>query len=353
MIDFQVGRARLFIALLGVVGAAACSELVGPGPGHAEDPGILLVRSTSGSSVDPVWTGDGSEVVYLAGNGFGNTRPLNAVNIFTHALRQMHSSSWIAGFVRGTGGERIYLTRSAGSSGESLEVARLHPTSGAVENVTTVSLGADDHLEVSPDEKFLVIGSTLHNIQTGASTSLPPGRGAGFSPDGSQLLYYRSNPASSIPSPVLISTADASSQALHSTGDFHLAHRWVGNVPQLLKSRATNAAGINSTIHLSEVNATTGSERDIAEFTARYSIVRAAWSPDGNSLAVWIPEGELRNRTDRTTLYVIRSGGVPTVVGSIHGSAGAAVFSPSGTAIAYFYYDPEGDTGSLYLKTGI
>jgi len=353
VIDFQVGRARLFIALLGVLGAAACSELVGPGPGHVEDPGILLVPSTGTGFLEPIWTKDGSEVVYLTSDALRNSRGLNAVSISTHASRRIPGPSSTSNLVRGSDGDRIYLTLAAGSSGESLEVARLHPTSGAFESVTTVSVGADDHLEVSPDEKFLVIGSTLHNVQTGASMSLPPGRGAGFSPDGSQLLYYRSNPGSSIPSPVLISTADASSQALHSTGDFHLAHRWVGNVPHLLKSTASNGAGTSSTIHLSELNAVTGAARDIAEFTARFPAVRAAWSPDGNALALWIPEGEISSRTDRTTLYVIRSAGVPKVVGSIHGSAGEPVFSPSGTAIAYFYYDPEGETGSLYLKPGI
>jgi Tol biopolymer transport system component len=356
VIDFQTGRARLFIGLLGILAVTSCSDLGGPGPGHVEDPGILLVPATTGAvATDPVWTSDGSEVVYLTGGAFGASTGLNAVSISTHASRRIHSSSSIYSFVRGKSGERIYFTSlvTAGSGGQSLEVARLHPATGTVEVVTTVSIGADDHLEVSPDEKFLVIGSTLHNVLTGTSTALPRGRAVGFSPDGTQVLYYLLNSGSSIPTPVLIATADASSQALHSTGDFYLAHRWVGNSPLLLMHSSTPAGGVYSNIHLSEVDAVTGTTRDVADFTSPLASVGAAWSPDGNTLAAWIAEGSLADRTDRTTLYVIRSGGTPAVVGSIHGYAGPPVFSPSGTAIAYFYYDSEDYTGSLYVKTGI
>lgn len=355
MIDFQIGRARLFIGSLGILAVSSCSDLGGPGPGHVEDPGILLVPSTADAvATDPVWTSDGSEVVYLTGGAYGASTGLNAVSISTHASRRLHSSSSIYSFVRGKSGERIYFTSlvTAGSGGQSLEVARLHPATGTVEVVTTVSIGADDHLEVSPDEKFVVIGSTLHNVQTGVSTALPRGRAAGFSPDGSQVLYYVLT-SGSIPSPVLISTADASSQALHSTGDYYLAHRWVGNSPQLLMHSSTPAGGVDSNIHLSEVDAVTGTTRDVADFTSRLASVGAAWSPDGNTLAAWIAEGSRADRTDRTALYVIRSGGAPALVGSIHGYAGPPVFSPSGTAIVYFYYDSEDYTGSLYVKTGI
>jgi hypothetical protein len=148
-------------------------------------------------------------------------------------------------------------------------------------------------------------------------------------------------------SATVISTADGSSQPLHSTDYFLLAHRWEGNSPQLLSSVIDLGGGVR----LYEVDGLTGTRRDIAQFNnSTSSYIYANWSPDGQKLAAWIQEGF--GETRRTNLRIIRPGISPAIVATIHGDPGLPVFSPNGNSVAYFYYH-QNDTRSVYLKSGI
>ena len=155
-------------------------------------------------------------------------------------------------------------------------------------------------------------------------------------------------------SPTLISTIDGSSQQLHSTDYFALAHRWIGNSPQFLSTTSDYVAGI---IRLYEVDGLTGTRRDIAQFTSTSGYLYASWSPDGQTLGAWIDEGDVRDGTNRTALYIIRPGSTPSIAVTVRppwdaGPPSRPVFSPDGRSVAYFYPHPD-DTYSLYLKSGI
>jgi hypothetical protein len=350
---------RWLIAPFLIVAIAGCHDA--SGPKATENLGVLLVSDVSSDYyifANPVWTRDGGELVYVgaptSGTGYS---ALHAVNISTQAVRQLVASEFITKVVRSGAGERIYFG-SALTSNPNFRASRVHPLSGAVENLVTTDV-ANDFMEVSADERFLVFDRRLFDLQTGGQRTLPPGTPFGFSPDGTQLLYYEAQPGTSISAPTLISTADGSSQTLHSTGYFHLAHRWEGNSPQLLMTESNFIGGrSNYTYRISEIDGLSGATHDIAQFSTTdsqnpYSV---NWSADGRTLALWIHQGEIADGTSRTNLYIIRTGNAPTLVATATpsfevGPPGPPVLSPSGNSVAYFYYHPD-DRRSLYLKSG-
>jgi hypothetical protein len=332
--------------------------LGGPPPGEAEQPGVLLLpRDQVGHySADLVWTKDGTELLYVKGVMTNvSSTVVNAVNVSTHSVRQVYASPSITSLAHESSATRIYVGEfltTVGFNDPNFQVSRVHLATGAVEVLATAFLGAHNDVLVSDDERFLVASRGLYDLQTGTRIELPAGVPIGFSPDRTKLLYFADQPTTSIQTATLISTADGSSNALHSTGNFYLAHRWEGNSPQLLKKDFEFAGGENYRIRLSEIDGVTGATRDIAEFIGPGLAVQANWSADGRTLAAWIEEGSRVERTDRTSLYVIRSGSAPTVVATVHGSIGPPVLSPSGNSVAYFYYHDD-DRRSLYMKSGI
>ncbi|HEX9083110.1 MAG TPA: hypothetical protein VF836_00110 [Gemmatimonadaceae bacterium] len=347
MTHIQTRPTRFLIASLALLGAAGCVD--SSGPGNVEDPGVLLVPIGQEGYWPPelVWTKDGGELIY-AENG------LSAVSIGTHVVRQLDASPLIVNLVRGNGGEGIYfgafLTTQQGSNDPNFRVSRVNPTAGAAEIITTTFPGANGDMFVSDDERFLVVGRGLYDLQTAARIDLPAGRSFGFSPDGTQLLFFVDDGAGlSTPTPTLISTINGSSQPLVVSGAFYLAHRWEGNSPKFL----TTDLDFNSPIRqLYEIDGLTGARRHIADFEANPSFGNANWSPDGQVLGIWIQQGQLSLRGRRTNLYVIRSGGAPAIVANVNESPGPPVFSPNGNSVAYFnYYD--GPKRSLYMKSGI
>lgn len=340
-------RLRHLIASLTLLTLGGCGD--SSGPKVQEDLGVQLLPIGFYNN-GLIWTRDGTELVYKTPGDGPNTSALKAVNVSTLAVRQLVApGTFISTVLRSGIGERIYFGIPPTGDPPNFRVSRVHPVSGVVESlITTLYTGDDDFMEISADERFLAIGRLLFDLQTGAQTSLPPGLPFGFSPDGTKLLYYLDVAGASTPSPTLISTADGSYQPLHSTGYFHLAHRWEGNSPQLLRTDSEFISGNNYTVRLSEIDGVTGVTRDIAQFsTTGYTDPYAVnWSFDGRTLAAWIQQDS------RTNLYVIRSGNVPTLVASVTGPPGPPVFSPSGSSIAYFYYHPNG-RWSVYMKSGI
>ena len=352
---------RWLIAPLVLIAIAGCGD--SSGPGEPEDLGVLLVPNVSAGYyfANPVWTHDGTELVYVNASTIGssNITVLNAVDISTRVVRQLVASEFITKVVRSGAAERIYFG-TALVSDPNFRISRVNPTSGAAEILMTTSQnGYDEFMEVSADERFLARSQRLYDLQTGAQTNLPPGKPFGFSPDGTQLLYYVEQPGTST-QPALISTVDGSSQTLHSTGYFHLAHRWEGNSPQLLMTESKFIGGrSNYTYRIFEIDGLSGATHDIAQFSTTdsqnpYSV---NWSADGRTLALWIHQGEIADGTSRTNLYIIRTGSAPTLVASATpsfegGPPGTPVLSPSGNSVAYFYYHPN-ERRSLYLKSGI
>jgi len=352
MTHIQRKPIRFLLASLAFVAVAGCGEIGGPGFSGPQDPGVLLVTLTQGGE-DLAWTSDGTELVYaVAGQ-------LNAVSASTHAVRRLDApqSDFIVALSRGA--ERIYFASSlhvAGPNDPSFLVGRVNPNAGSAEILFTNRSLPDQHLGVSSDERFLVADRVLYNLQTGAQITLPVGTSFGFSPDGSQLLYYQFQDGLLIGSPRLISTADgSSSEPLQSpSGSFHYGHRWEGSSLQMLDFSLDNEA-----LHLFEIEATTGAKRPLAEFGSNPTfptiLPSASWSPDGRALAIWIEQGSGPDR--RSNLYVIRSGSAPAIVASVitagwDTAVGIPVFSPSGSAVAYTYY-LDGGGRSLYMKSGI
>jgi hypothetical protein len=336
------------IASLAFIAAIACADSTGPGA--PDNPGVAVVPLTVNGPRHLVWTEDGTEIVY------SDFTALNAVDVSTHAVRQLDASVVIS-VARGRANGRIYFGTQPGG-GPNLLVRRVDPAASSAETVlTTLQAGSEDFMEVSPDERFLAIGSRLFDLQTNTQPNLPSGLPYGFSPDATKLLYYADVPGVDIPSPTLISTMDRSSQALHSTDYFPIAHRWVGNSPQLLKIDYVNKNGYFNKVRLSEIDGVTGVSRDIAEFSvAAGNPFSTSWSSDGQTLATWIEQGSVADRTNRTNLFVIRSGREPALVASVtprlhEGPPGPPIFSPSGNSVAYFY--SLGDRGrSLYVISG-
>lgn len=333
----ETSRNRILVASIAFFALTGCGDSTGPvGP---DDPGVLLVpMGQSGFwPTDLVWSKDGTELIY-AENG------LKAVTISTAVVRQLNASPSITTLARATTGERIYFgafVEAPPGSTSNYEINRLHPVSGGLETIATILPG--NHLAVSDDERLVAVDRQLVDLETGRTLTLPSGTPLGFSPDGSQLLYR-----DALTVPVLISTADGSSQSLHSSVSiFYVAHRWEGNSPQLLEETVTY--GSKGTVRFSERDGLTGVTRDIVQLPTSDIIVTARWSADGHALASWIEQGS------RTNLYVIRTGSAPAVVASFatrsEKSPGTPVFSPSGNSLAYFYYDDI--RRSLYVKSGI
>lgn len=344
MRHFQARPTRFLIGSLAFLAATGCGDSTSPG--EPEDPGLLLVP-TGYLGAGPVWTRDGTELLYTVRTTVNQKEAalLKAVSVSTHAIRQLGVFPPIGGLVRSTGGERIYfgnfISPPSGSV-DNYQVSRVHPTSGLLEIVATGGAAA---VAVSADERFLVVGRRLYDLQTGTRIDLPTGTPIDFSPDGTQLLYY-----SAASSPTLISTADGSSRTLHSTDDLYMAHRWEGNSPQLLKTYDDFDKG---TVRVSEIDGVTGATRDIAEFRGNSIFSGADWSPDGRVLAIWIELGSISDGQVREYLYIIRSGSAPTVLANVAGRPGRPIFSPDGNSVAYL--NDHGETGqaSLYLKSGI
>jgi hypothetical protein len=345
---------RLLIVSRVFFGAGGCADSTGPG--HIEDRGVLLVPAGKNGG-DLVWTRDGTEVVFVssavatAAHSAG-ANILNAVSVSTHEVRQLNESQFIFTVARGSAGERIYFAADVGLNDGNFRVSRVHPASGVLEILTSIPLGTENAIVVSADERFLAVGSGLYDLPTAIRMSLPAGQPIGFSPDGTQLLYYQDQVGTSVPMPTLISTADRSSQPLHSTGNFPLAHRWEGNSPQLLKADFEYTGGNTYTVRLSEIDGVTGMTRDIAQFGETNGVGPSAgtWSPDGRTLGIWIEQGSIEKRTDRTTLYFIRAGSAPTIVASVHSYPEPPVFSPDGNSIAYLYQNTD-STHSVYVAS--
>ena len=340
--------ARWLFAPFVLIAIAGCGDP--SGPGEPEDPGIAIVSTIGGGPRHLVWTRDGTELV------FSDFHALNAVAISTHAVRQLDPSPVIMSVIR-NGAERIYFG-TALFTDPNFRISRVNPVSGAVDVLVTNSqTGYDEFMEVSADERFLATSLRLYDLQTGARTNLPPGKPFGFSPDGTKLLYYV-DVAGANPSPTLISTADGSSQPLHPAGYFHLTHRWNGNSPQLLKAELEFKNGYYDSVRLTEIDGLTGVSHDIAQFSTSggYSF-NTNWSSDGLTLGTWVEQGSIADGTNRTNLFVIRSGSPPALVASMTppwnaGPPGPPVFSPSGNSVAYFYYHAN-ESRSLYVKSGI
>lgn len=351
------GPTPFFIALLALV-ATACSDFSGPPPGAPEQPGVLLLPNVETVLYsDPVWTKDGTELVFVRGlTTNANTTVINAVNVSTHSVRQLYEAPLLSNLRRSNSDEWIYFevlnVTTYGTTNP--ELRRLNPSSGTVETVPATFPGYPNDVVVYADERFLVSASGLFNLQTGVRLDHPGGIPASFSPDGTRALYGVNANIQSPPSPTLVSTIDGSSQQLHSTDYFALAHRWVGNSPRFLSTINDYTAGM---IRLYEVDGLSGTRTDLAQFTSTLAYIYANWSPDGQSLGAWIDEGDIGNGTDRTALYVIRPGSTPTIAVTIRppwdaGPPSRPIFSPDGHSLAYFYSHPD-DKANLYLKTGI
>jgi len=352
MIDIRVRVLRFSIASFALIAAAGCGD--SSGPGEPEDPGVLLLPPT-GSGYFPrglVWTRDGSELVYVSSVATpASSTSLNAVSVATHSVRHLTAAPAIISLAPEIAGSRIYFGAylpTAALNEPSFQVSRVDIASGTVDILATIFLGANNPVLVSGDERFLVAGSVLYNLQTGGRVDLPAGGPIDFSPDRTMLLYSSQQTGTT-----LISTSDGSSHPLlYSTDDF-VAHRWEGNSPQFLKKTFANTGrGISGTVRLSETDGVTGASRDIVQFNVRTPFIGVAWSPDGRALAAWIEEGSLADKTDRTTLYIVRGGNAPAVVATVHGKPDSPVFSPDGKSIAYFY-NHDDDRRSLYMKSGI
>ena len=355
------GPTPFLIALLALV-ATACSDLGGPPAGEPEQPGVLLVlRVQNALYSDPVWTRDGTELVFVTGTTTNGSPPvINAVNVSTHSVRQLYTAPnavlMISNFHRSTGDEWIYfeVTDITPLGPNNPGLRRLNPSSGAVEAVPATFPGYPNDIVVFANERFLVSASGFFNLQTGARIDHPPGIPNSFSPDGTRVLSGMNTGSNSPPSATLISTIDGSSQQLHSTDHFALAHRWIGNSPLFLSTTNDYLAGI---IRLYEVDGLSGTRSDIAQFTSTLSNIYASWSPDGQTLGAWIDEGDIGKGTDRTALYVIRPGSAPSIAVTVRppwdaGPPSRPVFSPDGRSVAYFYPHPD-DTYSLYMKSDI
>lgn len=311
------------------------------GPGEPEDRGTQLALFTDPLIVsywgELAWTRDGEALVLLHDG-------IQKVEVATRAITVLDASPSITTLARGNAAERFYfgayVDRPLGQA--NFEINRVHPTTTANETLFHVFPSHFDVIAVSPDERYLVIGGRLYDLASGTYIDLPGGAPYGFSPDGSRI-FYSLNAAGTSPIglPVLIGTADGSSQPLHGTGDHYLLHRWEGNTPHLLKAQRNIGTQM---LALTEINGLTGAERQIAEVTTTDNFLsagEAAWSPDGQTLAVWIEQG------DRSKLYLFRSGAPPTIAANVRSGAvpGAPVFSPDGASIAYLLRG----NGRLYL----
>jgi len=358
MCQLKAARPTPFLMALLALVATACSDLGGPPPGEPEQPGVLLLPNVRNALYsEPVWTRDGTELVYFAFLPTNSTSTvINAVNVSTHSVRQLYAAPLILNSRRSNGDEWIYFevadVTTSGPTNSGLK--RLNPSSGAVEAVPATFPGYPNDIVIYADERFLVSNSGFFNLQTGTRIDHPPGIPASFSPDGTRVLYGVNTGISSAPSPTLISLIDGSSQPLHSTDYFALAHRWVSNSPQFLSTTNDYLAGI---VRLYEVDGVTGTRRDVAQFTSTSGYIYASWSPDNQTLGAWIDEGDIGKGTDRTVLYIIRPGSTPTIAVTVRppwdaGPPSRPVFSPDSRSLAYFYPHTD-DSHSLYLKSGI
>ena len=346
MNHIQIRPTRLIIGSLALLAASGCAGT--SGPGAPENRGVLLATVDGGFS-RLAWSSDGTQLIFATSNA------LSAISVSTHAVRQLDASPSITILDLRSAGEWIYFAAAVatGSTDSNFRVSRVSPTAGAVEILLTKPWNGSEYVVVSDDERFLVANQVLYDVQAATQIALPAGRPIGFSPDGTQLLYYQRPAGSSTDSPTLISTADgSSSQALHATSSFYSGHRWEGNSPQLIDFGLDNG-----TLRLFEIDGVTGATHDLAQFGANPSfptiLPLANWSADNQTLAVWVEQGSGQSRT--TNLYVIRSGSAPAVVAnvttSLNVAVGLPVFSRSGNSVAYNYYNDA--ARSLYMKSGI
>jgi hypothetical protein len=346
MTHIQIRPTWLIIGSLALLAAPGCADT--SGPGAPENRGVLLATVDAGPS-RLAWSSDGTQLVFATSNA------LSAISVSTHTVRQLDASPSIAILDLCSAGERIYFAAAVtmpGPTDPNFRVSRVNPAAGAAEIVLTKPWSGGEYVLVSEDERLLVANQVLYDVQAATQIALPAGRPIGFSPDGTQLLYYQRLAGSSTDSPTLISTADGSSQALHSTSTFYSGHRWEGNSPQLIDFGLDNG-----TLRLFEIDGVTGATRELAQFGANPSfptiLPLANWSADNRTLGVWVQQGSGQTRT--TNLYVIRSGSAPAVVAnvttSLYVGVGQPIFSRSGNSVAYNYYNDR--ARSLYMKSGI
>ena len=342
---------RSLIGSLALLGAAGCGDSTSPGD-DAEDPGLLLAPAAY-YGAGPVWTKDGTELLYVLRTTVNQKEAavLAAVNASTRAIRELGVFPPIGHLVRSAGGERIYFGNyisPPSGSGANYQVSRIHPNSGLVE---IVAAGDARGVAVSDDERWLAVGRRLFDLQTGTTLVLPAGAPIDFSPDGTQLLY---SPDADLFAVTLISTADGSSQPLHSDGgDFSpsIAHRWEGNSPKLLRTDHNEDL---DAVRVFEIDGVTGATQDLAQFHGNALGPEANWSPDGRVLAIWVATGAaLSEEPARKILYLIRPGNAPEARANVGAQPGQAVFSPSGSSIAYFMRYGDLQQGALFLKSGL
>ena len=324
---------------------AACGDQ-GPHDNRGpEDRGTLVLDHVDEQYVGgPIWTKDGSEVVFAAGG-------LKAVNVSTHAVRVLDPGPFIE--IAARGDEWIYFTvalPNAPANGPSFRLSRVRPSQTGVENIALPAQNLGSTVVVSRDERWIALGGLLIDMQNGTTRPLPGnGEPLGFSRDGTRLLSRVLGTTGF--SYVLIATADGSSQPVPSgTPSFLMGFRWVEGSPQFLDLRGPPG---QSNYQLSEIDGISGTTRPLWESTDLISVFFAKWSDDGQTLAVWVAKGLGPTRNELTLL---RTGAQPTVVAKVDASVGTPAISPAGSSIFYPVYTATGlFTGytTYYVKSGI
>jgi hypothetical protein len=194
-------------------------------------------------------------------------------------------------------------------------------------------------IDVSPNERY-VVGDEIYDLQTGGKASSFPYSPLGFSPDGKAFVAR-----DAFTSALVVMDGQGGHQQLATSDEAYITHRWAVDVPQLLRIRYDAAKG---SVRLYEVDGLSSVTHDLAVLNATSDAIHAKYSADGSLLGVWLHDGTLWK------LYKIRSGGAPIFVASVRYEPDSypspPVFSPDGTSIAYFLFNPG---RSLYVKSGI
>jgi hypothetical protein len=316
-------RSTIAFTVMIVLSAAGCGGEGITASSEPEDVGTLLVDKLVNEYVskDLVWTKDGSEIVFLEDG-------VKAVNLSSKSVRTLDADKTTLSMTRATSGEWIYFVSvvpDAPSGSANLRISRVHPA-GGTETVTFAAAGIGYRLAVSANERWVAIDGLLYDSETKASRKLPLGVPYGFSPDGSRLLYQLSSQS---PAMVLVSTADGSTQDVHFDG-FPSGIRWVGNSPQLLRIVNTSTQNTGETTRISEQDALTSLETELANITGKTALYTANWSDDGAVLGFWFEANFTRSE-----LVVMQLRGARTVTARVDSDVGKPFFSPGGYLVAY------------------
>lgn len=326
----------MLAAALAILGAAGCGSSVTDAD-LRENPGTLVVPSESGevSGLQGlVWTKDASEIVF-------HSSQLKAVSVGSHTVRPVWGESAVVNFAGPTVSGRIYFSTFLPTPSTSAEYAigRVEPGTGVWEVLPLQAPALTIAIDVSPNERY-VVGDAIYDLQTGGKASSFPYTPLGFSPDGNAFVAR-----DAFTSALVVMDGQGSHQQLATSDEAYIAHRWALHVPLLLRRRY-DAAKAN--IRLYEVDGLSSVSHDLAELNATSDAVYAKYSADGSLLGIWLQDGTLWK------LYKIRAGGTPTFVASVRYDLGShpspPVFSPDGTSVAYFFFNPG---RSLYVRSGI